>query len=82
MFSAGKKASPAQTKRSVADEEDPAAMPSPDLSRKRRAVNKDGLQLTESGRIAGSTNNINVKYDSAYSNPENQNRLLGRSLTL
>jgi hypothetical protein len=41
------------------------------VARKRRAVNKHGLQLTKSGRVAGSAISINAKYDSAYRNAEN-----------
>ena len=32
--------------------------------------------------MAGSANSINTKYDSAYRNSENENKLLGRLLTL
>ena len=80
--SSAKRASPAQSKRVDDEEEHPAATATPDSARKRRAVNKHGLQLTKSGRVAGSANSINAKYDSAYRNAENENRLLGRSLTL
>jgi hypothetical protein len=81
FFSAGGEASPAPSPR-VALEPDPAAKSSPDSARKHRATNKDGLLLTKSGRVAGSANTINATFDSAYSNSENENRLLGRLLTL
>ncbi len=77
-----KRPSPAQSKRVDVEEEDLAATSTPDSARKRHAVNRHGLQLTKSGRVAGSANYINTKCDSAYRNSENENRLLGRSLTL
>ena len=80
--STGKRASPAQSKRVDVEDEHAATTATPDSSRKRRSVNKHGLLLTKSGRVAGSANSINAKYDSAYRNAENENRLLGRSLTL
>ena len=80
--SSAKRASPAQSKRVDDEEEHPAATATPDSARKRRAFNKHGLSLTKGGRVAGSANSINAKYDSAYRNAENENRLLGRSLTL
>jgi hypothetical protein len=80
--STGKRASPAQSKRVAVEEEHPDATATPDSARKRRAVNKHGLALTKSGRVAGSANSINAKYDSAYRNSENEIRLLGRLLTL
>jgi hypothetical protein len=73
---------PCQSKRVDVEEEHPAATATPDSARKRRAVNKHGLPLTKSGRVAGSANSINAKYDSAYRSSENENRLLGRLLTL
>ncbi len=69
--SSAKRASPAHSKRVDDGEEHPAATATPVSARKRRAVNKHGLQLTKSGRVAGSANSINAKYDSAYSNAEN-----------
>ncbi len=79
--SSGKRASPAQSKSVDVEEEHPAATATPD-SAQRCAVNRHGLQLTNSGRVAGSANSINAKYDSAYRNSENENRLLGKLLTL
>ncbi len=80
--SSAKRASPAQSKRVDDEDEHPAATATPDSARKRRAVNKHGLPLTKSGRVAGSANSINAKYDSAYRNAKNENKLLGRLLTL
>jgi hypothetical protein len=64
------------------EEETPAAISTPDSARKSRVVNKDGLLLTKSGRVAGSANLLNSEYDSAYCNLENHNRLLVQLLTL
>jgi hypothetical protein len=80
--SSAKRASPAQSKRVDDEEEHTAATATPDSARKRRAVNKYGLSLTKGGRVAGSANSINAKYDSAYRNADNENKLLGKFLTL
>ncbi len=71
--SSAKRASPAQSKRVDDEEEHPAATATPDSAWKRRAVNKHGLQLTKSGRVAGtwSAISINAKYDAAYRNAKN-----------
>jgi hypothetical protein len=74
----GKRASPSQSKRVDVEEEDHAATATPDSARKRSSVNRHGLLLTKSGRVAGRANSINAKYDSAYCNSENESRLLGR----
>jgi hypothetical protein len=49
------------------EREDPAVLSTPDsaTSRKRRAVNKNCLLLTKSGRVSGSANTINAKYDAS-----------------
>ncbi len=78
FYSTSKRASPGQTKSIGIEEEDPAAMSTPDSARKRRTLNMDGLPLTKSGRVAGSASLLNNKYDSSYRNSENQDRLLGR----
>ena len=51
-------------------------------ARTRRKTNKDGLQLTSSGRASMKSNKVNEKYNASYRNSENTNRLLGRFLTL
>jgi hypothetical protein len=51
-------------------------------ARNRRTTNKDGLKLTNSGRVSMSGNKVNEKYNASYRNSENTNRLLGRLLTL
>ena len=54
----------------------------PFVARKRRTSNADGMQLTKSGRISMSKNEVNAKYDASYHNHENENKLLGRLLNL
>jgi hypothetical protein len=53
-------------------------------ARKHRNLksNKDGLALTKSGRISLVCNNINANFHSTYRNPDNERKLLGRSLNL
>jgi hypothetical protein len=53
-----------------------------ETARNRRKSNKDGLPLTKSGCISLVCNNINAKFDSTYRNPDNERKLLGRSLNL
>jgi hypothetical protein len=48
----------------------------------RRKSNHDGLLLTKSGRVSMISNEVNAKYDTSYSNSDNTNKLLGRSLSL
>ncbi len=51
-------------------------------SNSRRKSNSDGLLLTKSGRVSMSSNEVNAKYDASYRNSDNNNKLLGRSLSL
>ena len=63
------------------DDED-SGPPSGSAKKLRRKSNLDGLQLTTSGRVSVSSNEVNIKFDSSYRNSENTVTLLGRSLTL
>ncbi len=54
-----------------------SATSTPDSYCKRHSFNQDGQALTKGGHISAVCNQINVKFDLAYHNSENTNRLLG-----